>query len=130
MIGMKLVEAVKPLTMPALVQQTIPIGVGLAVPLTFRDPILKALPSGVVSALGRFGVSAAEALVGVGEGLLSAYVLPENLRGAGFMAASATFALAGYDAIRALIGGGLRKEPAPVLETKPAEPVTRPISYL
>lgn len=131
-----IVEEIKTVWSPANITGTIlPIGVGIAIPLSFRDQLLRTLPSGFVARLGRFGISFAEALIGTGMAAVT-FALPDNLKTAGRLAASASLALAGFDAITALIGGARKVESmgktGPVFETTPA-PAQAPqpvISYL
>ncbi|MEM2234025.1 MAG: hypothetical protein QXP81_10865 [Nitrososphaerota archaeon] len=102
---MEIVEAVRPLKMPYLVQQTIPIGIGIALTSAVREPLLGRLPSGFVARLGRMGMAFADATVGAVTCLAARFVVPEGFRERAFLAGAAAFAFAGYDALKALLGG-------------------------
>lgn len=107
---MELVEVVRPLRMPFLVEQTIPIGVGIAVTSAFREPILARLPKGVVGRLGRMATATVDAMIGAATCLLAWKVVPEQYKQHAFLAGATSFAFAGYDALKALLGtGGLSR---------------------
>jgi len=87
-----------------LVEKTIPIGVGIALPLTWSEGILARMPAGVVKFFGRFGVAGMSALLGSVIAGGTYLVLPEAMKPAGYLAASAATAVAGLQVVKALIG--------------------------
>lgn len=122
---MELIEAMKqPFAPPRLLKQTIPIGVGLAIPFAWREPLLRVMPAGFQATLGRFGIAASEALMGAGVALATNYAVPDEYKEQGYLTAATMVALAGYDAIKALIGGSLGSHSSP---GNPVSPVVRGI---
>lgn len=85
--------------------------------------MLRALPAGFQASLGRFGIAASEALMGAGVALATSYAVPTEYKEQGYLAAATMVALAGYDAIKALIGGGFGSHSSP--PSNPVPPVVR-----
>jgi hypothetical protein len=121
---MQIVEAAKVIWSPVnIVETVLPIGVGFAIPMMYREPILERLPEGVVRTLGRFGTAAVTAGLATGTAILNRFVVPEPYRKYGYLAASAMLAVAGYDAAKAIVAPGHSSMTAPLYASPSKPPV-------
>lgn len=129
---MQLVEPVRKLwALETIGHQVIPIGVGFAIPMMYREPLLHKLPPGAIKFLGRFGLAAMSAVIATCSAIVVHYVFPEPIKPHGRLMAVSMLAVAGYDATKAIVAPeASRTEPlkvTSVTRTEPAEPATRPV---